>query len=199
MPGLENLRLSLGSTAEPHPVYTYSGVGEAMGAYLLGKHFEKGGLDVPMIRSSFLSWDDVRNSNMIFVGPPKFNRQIEAGPYERNFRVVQEGIENLKPLEGEQPFYGKETVDGRPTVAHAVISRFKSGGGPGVVTIFSSNDGTGTWASVEEITQTALLSELLKALRQPDGSIPESFEVVVRARCDMDYPVEVSYVTHRAY
>ena len=199
IPGLEDLRSSLRSTAEPHPVYTYSGVGEAMGAYLLGKHFEKGGLDIPMVRSSFLSWDDVRYSNMIFVGPPKFNRQIEAGPFERNFRVVQEGIENLNPMDGEPSFYGKEAiVDGRPTVAHAVISRFKSGG-PGVVTIFSSNDGTGTWAGVEEITQPALLTELLSALRRPDGSIPESFEVVVRARCDMDYPVEVSYVTHPAY
>lgn len=199
IPGLEDLRAVLRSPDEAHPVYTYSGVGEAMGAYLLGKHFEKGGLDVPLVRSSFLSWDDVRSSNMIFVGPPKFNRQIEAGPYEKNFRVVQEGIENLDPLKGEQAFYGKETIAGRPTVAHAVISRFKSGGGPGVVTIFSSNDGTGTWAGVEEVTQPALLRELLSNLRRPDGSIPESFEVVVRARCDMDYPVEISYVTHRSY
>ena len=199
-PSLDDLRSALGSTGELNPVYTYSGVGEAMGAYLLGKHFERAGLDVPMARSSFLAWDDVRNSNMIFVGPPKFNRQIEAGPFEKNFRVVDGGIENLNPMQGEPSFYGKEAiVDGRPTVAHAVISRFKSGGGPGVVTIFSSNDGTGTWAGVEEVTQAALLKELLAALRQPDGSIPESFEVVVRARCDMDYPVEVTYVTHRAY
>jgi hypothetical protein len=197
---LDDLRLALGATGELNPVYTYSGVGEAMGAYLLGKHFERAGLDVPMVRSPFLSWDDVRNSNVIFVGPPKFNRQIEAGPFEKNFRVVRGGVVNLHPIQGEPSFYGKEAiVDGRPTVAHAVISRFKSGGGPGVVTIFSSNDGTGTWAGVEEVTQPALLRELLSALRRPDGSIPESFEVVVRARCDMDYPVEVSYVTHRAY
>jgi hypothetical protein len=200
VPSLDNLRSALGSKGELNPAYTYSGVGEAMGAYLLGKHFERAGLDIPMVRSPFLSWDDVRNSNIIFVGPPKFNRQIEAGPYEKNFRVVRGGVENLHPIRGEPSFYGKEAiVDGRPTVAHAVISRFKSGGGPGVVTIFSSNDSTGTWAGVEEVTQTALLSELLAALRQPDGSIPESFEVVVRARFDMDYPVEVSYVTHRAY
>jgi hypothetical protein len=43
------------------------------------------------------------------------------------------------------------------------------------------------------------LPDLLKALRRDDGSIPESFEVVVRTRCDLDYLVEVSFVTHRAH
>jgi len=199
VPGLEALRGAIGGADAPHPFYNYCGVGEAIAAYVLGKHLDNVGLDVPIVRSSFLSWHDVQSSNLIFVGPPKFNRQLEAGAFEKNFRVVEGGVENSSPQAGELSFYGKEMKDGRPTVAHAVISRFQNGSGSGTVTVFASNDGTGTWASVEQITRPALLASLLPKLKRPDGTLPESFEVLLRARCDLDYPVEIQYVTHRSY
>ena len=199
VPGLSELRAAIGGVDSPDAVYTYCGVGEAVGAYLVGQNLKLAGVDVPIVRSSVLSWDEVKASNLIFVGPPKFNRQIEAGAYERNFRVVHEGIENIQPLDGEQPFYREEVRDGDLRSVHAVISRFPNGSGTGVVTVFASNDGAGTWGGVEYVTRPELAGQLVESIRLPDGSLPGSFEILVRARCDQDYPVDVSYVAHRAY
>lgn len=198
LPGLGGLERSLPASGAARPIYNFCGVGEAIAAYSLGKSLSQAGLDVPIIRSRFLSWDEVKGSNLIFVGAPKFNRHIAVGELERDFRIVERGVENVEPREGEPAFFGKEEVDGRPAMVHAVIGRFPNVQGEGVVTVFGSNDGSGTWAAVEFVSRQEHVRELVERLRGPDGRMPESFEVVLRARCDMDYPVEIDYVTHRA-
>ena len=60
-------------------------------------------------------------------------------------------------------------------------------------------DGTGTRAAIEQLTRPDLAAALLEKLRRPDGSLPESFEVVVGARFHQDYPLEITYVTHREH
>ena len=107
VPGLSALAEALGGEdlGEPEGLYIYSGVGEAIGAYILGKSLSAAGLDLPIVRSPYLSWDEVKTNNVIFVGAPKFNRQIKEGNFERSFRVVRNGIENVAPRPGEQAFF----------------------------------------------------------------------------------------------
>lgn len=199
VPGLDELRTALGGGEPIDPMYGYCGVGEAVGSYQLGKSLNLVGLDLPIVRSPFLSWDEAKGSNLIFVGPPKFNRQIEAAAYERNFRVVHEGIENVEPAPGELAFYREEVKDGELRSVYGVISRFPNGAGPGVVTVFASNDGAGTWGAVEHVTRPDRLAELLDRIRPAGGGPPDSFEILVHARCDQDYPIDVEYVAHRVY
>ncbi len=198
-PGLAALSSALGDGSDPQAIYNYCGVGEAIAAFLVGRNLLAGGLDAPIVRSNAFSWDEAQSGNLIFVGPPKYNTLIRTGAFERNFRVVEGGIENLEPLNGEPNFYGKrEEPTGRPGMAHALISRFPNKHG-GVVTILASNDGTGTWGAAEYLTQPELIKSLVEKLRGADGEAPKAFEVVLRVRCDLDYPLDITYVTHRAY
>jgi len=199
VPGLEVLREAIGGNSQPHAVYNYAGVGEAIGAFLVGRSLGAAGQEVSIVRSPFLSWDEAKRSNVVYVGAPKFNRHIEAGAFERNFRVVPEGIENLGPKDGEPAFFEKVVIDGATELVHAVVARYPNASGPGWVTVFASNDGTGTWAATEFVTRPELAQEMVDRIRLPDGSLPLSFEVVLRIRCDQDFPVETTYVTHRAY
>jgi hypothetical protein len=84
-------------------------------------------------------------------------------------------------------------------MVHAVISRFHDGSRRGAVTVFSSNDGSGTWGAVEYLTRPDTARALVEHLRSEDGTMPDSFEVVVRVRCDEEHPLDIEYVTHRAY
>jgi len=199
MPGLAALRSAIGPASAPDAIYNFSGVGEAIGSYLLGKNLAAGGLDAPIVRSPFLAWDTVIASNVIFVGAPKFNPHIHTGEFERNFRVVSGGVKNIDPLPGEPSFFSEVEDHGRPVVVHAVISRFHHGSRRGAVTVFASNDGSGTWGAVEYLTRPDLARKLVERLRGEDGKMPDSFEVVVRVRCDEEHPLDIEYVTHRAY
>ena len=198
IPGLNGLESSLPATGAVRPIYNFCGVGEAIAAYGLGKTLGQAGLNVPIVRSQFLSWDEVKGSDLVFVGAPKFNRHIAVGELERHFRIVERGIENVSPNDGEPHFFGKQEVDGRPAMVHALISRFRNVQGEGVVTVFASNDGSGTWAAAEFVSRQEYVRMLMERLRGPNGRVPQTFEVVLRARCDTDYPVEIEYVTHRA-
>ena len=199
MRGLAELHGAIDPISAPHASYNYSGVGEAIGSYLLGKTLAAGGLDVPIIRSRFLTWETLGASNVIFVGAPKFNPQIRTGGFERNFRVVAGAVENVAPLAGESSFFTERDVQGRPVVVPAVISRFHDASRRGVVTVFSSNDGSGTWGAVEYLTRPDTARKLVELLRSEDGTMPDSFEVVVRVRIDEEHPLDIEYVTHRAY
>ncbi len=199
VPGLAALQAAIGDGAPAHEIYNYCSVGEAIGAAVLGRSLLTGGLDLPIVRSNAISWDEAQSGNIVFVGPPKFNSLIRTGAFERNFRVVEGGIENLEPLPGEPEFYGKvEEPTGRPGMAHALISRFPNKRA-GVVTVLASNDGTGTWGAAEYVTQPEFIAGLVEKLAGPDGAMPDAFEVVVRVRCDLDYPLDITYVTHRSY
>jgi hypothetical protein len=183
-----------------HPVYEYTGAGEAMGAFLLGKQLAANGLDSTLIRSSHFSWDEAKRANIVYFGAPKNIPHLRNGQFQAGFRIVPEGVENVEAQPGEVSTYGREVLaNGRPRWTHAVIGRFRAKDEFGHVTTFSSWDGPGIWAAAEYLARPESMRELDELLRADRDEYPESFEVLLRAEFQQEFPVNVTYVTHRIH
>jgi hypothetical protein len=87
------------------PWYSFTGVGEATGAFLLSKLLHMRKPNMVLKRSSALSWDDIQYHNVIFVGSPKFNPHLKDFPSKRDFVIEGGAIRNLRPQPGEQGEY----------------------------------------------------------------------------------------------
>ncbi len=183
-----------------HPVYEYTGVGEAMGAFLLGKQLAAAGLNTTLIRSNHFSWDEAKRANVVYFGAPKNTPHLRDEQFQASFRVVAEGVENAHPQPGEQTLYGREVLpNGRPRWTHAVIRRSRAKDEYGYVTALSSWDGPGSWAAVEYLSRPDSMRNLDQLLRGGRNEYPTSFEVVVRAEFKQEFPVNVTYVAHRVH
>jgi hypothetical protein len=137
-------------------------------------------LAVDMVRSNVLSWDEVAQHNVIFVGSARVNRQLREIPVTWAFRVDGVNILNLRPKEGEAASYGPD---------HSLISLFPGLHGEGEIMIVESGSGPGVWAAAQFLTGPVYSKEMVAHLRQPDGLLPKPNAG--------DVPLRISYVTHR--
>ena len=180
------------------PWYRYMAVGEAMGAYALGKNLLAGGLDVPIVRSPEMTWDAISSNNVIYLGAPKVNPQLRIESFSRYFRISEstEAIENLEPAPGEPERFPIAGHDGE-RFAPALIGRYPSTGGGGYTTVIGSSTNLAVWGAVEYLTRPQYAASLVGDLRQRYGQVPEFFEAVVMSRLVDDHPVSVELLAVR--
>ena len=196
---IAELQSALGGAAV-HPVQTYTGASAAMAAFLIGKQLTRAGLDPMLVRSSHFNWTATRGANVVYFGAPKDIPHLRDEQFQSEFRVVPNGVENRNPAPGEQKFYGRETLDnGRPTLTHAVIGRFRTKDENGCVTVVSGWDGPGTLAAAEFLTRPESMKELDRLLLDGRDEYPQSFEILIRAECEDEFPVNLTYVAHRIH
>lgn len=181
------------------PSFNYAAVGEARGVFDLAKLFASHKRDPVLQSSDTLSWDDIGRTNVIFVGPGKYNFQIRDLPVQAHFALERHEIQNLRPREGEVlAFPEVRSADGSDLVeGHALISRLPGLHGIGEITILAATSTEGTRAAVEYATQPEYARQMVSKIRTTSGSLPRYFQVVIRVRCKSHVPIEISYVTHR--
>ena len=100
------------------PSYNFTGAGEASAAFLLGRLLATRKQDLLLTRSSILSWQQIADNDVIFLGPPKFNLQLQAAALKQDIVVDPDGIRNLKPKSGRAGISGR-TVFCRATPPRA--------------------------------------------------------------------------------
>jgi hypothetical protein len=197
-PRLQELAKLFGGR-EPTPAYTYTGVGEATAAILLYKSFLAGRREPQLKHGHRLSWEDIANNNLIFVGSSKYNRHLRDLPVSREFVIESGEIVNLRPRDGEGAAYGKRRGPDRGVVeCHALISRFPGLHGRGEITVIESPTSEGAWAAALYLTSAEHVKDLVGRLRGDSGQLPQAFQAVIRAKLNSQVPVQISYVTHRA-
>jgi hypothetical protein len=190
----------LSSEGEISPSYSFTGVGEASAGVLLAKLLASRKPDMLLTRSNLLSWQQVSDHDVIFVGPPKFNRQLQAAALTQDIVVEADGIRNLKPRPGEPAYLEDHIVPGKISEGetHAVISRIPGPSGVGEFLIIAGNASPDTLAAAEWLTQPWHAKELVGHLRTPSGAIPRYFQVVIKVAFQQGIPVTSSYVYHHA-
>ena len=52
-------------------------------------------------------------------------------------------------------------------------------------------------AAVQAVTDPALARTLVSKLREPAGTVPRYYQIVLRVKSMDDMPVEISYMFHR--
>lgn len=79
------------------PAKTESSAGTASGAFLLGQFLAPLKQHVLLTRGDLLSMPEIMMDNVVFVGPPAGNRQLEAVPNYQPISLEPDGIRNLNP------------------------------------------------------------------------------------------------------
>jgi hypothetical protein len=184
--------------AEGMASYNFTGVGEASAAFLLGRLLATRKQEVALTRSSILSWQQIADSDVIFLGPPKFNLQLQTAALQQDIVMEAEGIRNLKPNAGEPVFLEDRMLPGKTSEGetHALITRTSGPSGAGELLMISGNASADTQAAAEWLTQPWHARQLAMKLRTPSGGIPRHFQVVLKVAFKQGIPVQSSYVFH---
>ncbi len=196
---IQSLRKALGS-GDMVATYPFTGAGEASAAFLLGKLLATRRTDILLTRSNLLSWQQISDHSVVFLGPPKFNPQLQAAVMTQDIVVEPEGIRNLKPHPGEPAYLPDRVVPERPSEGetHAVISRLQGIAAAGEFLIIAGNASPDTLAASEWLSRPWLAKELVDRLRTPSGGLPRSYQVVLKVAFKQGIPVQSSYVFHHA-
>jgi len=178
--------------------YSFIGTGEASAAFVIARLLSTRVRDLRLTRSNLLSWEQINDDDVIFLGPPKFNRQLQTAALTQDIVVEPDGIRNLKPRPGEPGYLQDKLTPGKPAEgeSHALITRMPGPSGVGALYSIAGNASPDTFAAAEWLTQPWRAKELADRLRQADGSFPEHFQVVVRVEFKQGTPVQSNYVMH---
>jgi hypothetical protein len=183
---------------EMFPGYPFTGVGEAASAALLTRLLGTRKRELLLTRSNLLSWQQLADSDVVFVGPPKFNVQLQAAALTRDIVVEAYGIRNLKPKPGEPLFLEDSMARGKPGEGstHALITRTAGLSGASELLVIAGNASPDTQAAAEWLTQPWRARELVEHLRDSRGHVPRHFQVVVQVDFKQSVPVTSKYVFH---
>lgn len=184
------------------PSYNFTGVGEASAAFLLARLLATRKQDVQVTRSNILSWQQVAEDNVVFIGPPKFNVQLQAAALKEEIVVEVDGIRNRKPRSGEPEFLPDHTQPGKAEgVTHALVTRSRAPSGSGELLVLAGNASADTLAAAEWLTKPWHAKELVERLRSAPGAggkVPRHFQIVLRVAFQQGIPVQTAYVFHHA-
>jgi hypothetical protein len=190
----------------------YTGVGEVMGAYLLGEYFGKLGRSVRVKRSLLLTWEDLKSENFIFLGSPAENLLLRDLPQEQQFvfRTVKTasgklvyGIVNLHRKAGEESCYTAKQEgpsSSNMTEDYALISHLKGLNPKTRLLILAGIETYGTQAAVEYVIKPEYAADLISHLNISQNknaiSLPPYYQVLIRVKVNGGVPVQSTYVTH---
>ncbi|MBS1806975.1 MAG: hypothetical protein JST84_02155 [Acidobacteria bacterium] len=187
---------------ELRPTETYTGVGETQGIYLLSRFLLKTALEPKVTSTRMIRWNEMKNSNVIFLSSMRFHTLAKELPFPNDF-VIKAGnagqIVNLHPLEGEKSVYGRTAED--PINDYAVITLWPGKSNQQRVLVLSGNTTYGTLAAAEYVTDPEYLRQLYGQieqcrLKQKKDQHSPFFQVLVRAEVKENQPYKITYVTH---
>lgn len=181
------------------PSYSYTEVGTATGAFVLGQFLAPRKQDVLITRANVLSWPELAEDNVIFLGPSAGIHQTEDIPSGAQLVLETGGVRNLTPAPGEATFLTDRPAEGGAEAAetYALISRLPAMNGPGAILMLSGNHTSSVMGGVQAFTNPSLAQMLVSRLKTRSGAIPKYFQVVLRVKSMDDVPVKIDYVFHR--
>jgi hypothetical protein len=175
----------------------YSDFGAVHAAFLLGRRLGPQHNEIGLKHSGSLGWEDLWNSNVIFIGKPNLNPTIRYALKGGDFADDELGvIRNLHPLPGETAEYRSARTHGSG-VKYAVVTVLPGPQSGHHVMVLSGAGAEFLWALAECVTDPAHVKELVSHLRLPSGELPAAFQVVIQATFESNVPIKVRYVTHR--
>jgi hypothetical protein len=189
------------------PRYYYTGIGEMSAAFQLGKLLTVSPVSVSLARSNQLSWQQLADNNVLFIGAPRlYTDHLNGLPVELDIVLEESGIRTVHPQPGEtgrlDDHYPSISALENFTVpddgeVYALITHTPGPLGTGDIESFSANHSPGTLAAVQWFTNPAFARILAGKLRKPNGKLPRFYQIVLKVNYKDAVPTEVSYVLHR--
>jgi hypothetical protein len=181
------------------PSYGYTEVGTATGAFLLGQFLAPHKQAVLVTRANVMSWPEIAEDNVVFLGPATGIHQTEDLPTDAQLVLDPKGIRNLSPRSGESAFMEDRPAQGgmEGGESYALVSRVPAMSGSGAILMLSGNQISSVMGGVQAFTNPALADMLVSHLKSQSGTIPKYFQVVLDVKAMDDVPVKISYMFHR--
>ncbi len=196
---LSSLETTLRASGMTEPSYGYTEAGTATGAFLLGQFLALRKQAVSITRANVMSWPEIAEDNVIFLGPAIGIHQTEDIPSDAQLVLDPKGVRNLRPRPGEPAFIQDQPAEGGAESGHsyALISRVPAMNGSGAILMLSGNQIASVMGGVQSFTNPALADMLVSHLKTTSGRIPKYFQVVLNVKAMDDVPVKIEYVFHR--
>ena len=181
------------------PSYKYTEAGTATGAFLLGQFLAPRKQAVLITRANVLSWPELAEDNVVFLGPTSGIHQAGDIPMNSQLVLDPSGIRILHPRPGEAAVIKDRLAPSgeESGTSYALISRIPAMNGPGAILMLSGNQIASVMGGVKAFTTPGLAQMLVAKLKSGSGSIPRYFQVVLSVKSMDDVPVEISYLLHR--
>ena len=178
--------------------YDYADVGAIQAAFLLGHTLDR---EVGLKYSSALGWEDIWNSNVIFIGKSTVNPAIARALRDAHFDFVDSAygaaVRNLRPQPGEAAEYPNAATHGSGK-KYGVISVLP-GPQPGHHLMILTGAGAELmWALAQSVTDPARVREIMSHVA-PSGDLPPTFQVLIEATFESNVPISIRYVAHHIY
>ncbi len=197
----------------PHNVIDfYTGVGEVKGVNFLGSLLWRAGSSFRVERSVLLTYEDLKDQHVIFLGGPSENLLLRRLPQEQDFVFKVEGtargaprvvIINRTPKPHEQLTYSA-AVEGSSqstvTEDYALISMLRGFEPNHRLLILAGITTFGTQACAEYVTKVDSVKQLIEQLNishEPTKpKLPSFFQILLKVKINDSVPVQTSYITH---
>jgi hypothetical protein len=192
---LANFRRRMGAE-ELLETRDYADFGTVHAAFLLGRLLAGSRRDIGLKHSASLDWQDIWNSNVVFIGKPNLNPIIRSFLEGKDLIMDDEGvIHNAHPLEGEELAYRSAATHGLGE-KHALITRVRGPQSGRHLLLLSGAGAELMWALAESVTNPEHVAEFMSHLRTASGQYAETFQIVIQATFQSNVPVKIRYVTH---
>jgi hypothetical protein len=184
----------------------YTGVGEVLAVHALDDVFGTLGRKTRVKRGSLFSLDDVKNTNLIFVGSPSENlslldipgtqefvfQRVGSGPREGDLSIV-----NRHPKEGEATNYLASPSNALLTEDYSVVGLLPGMGSGKYVIILAGTTTFGTQGAVEFVCRQDSVEKLLREIPGASTGSIRPFEALVRVKIARGVPVGTELVAVR--
>jgi hypothetical protein len=187
-------------------VQHYTGIGEVMGVLDLDQLFGKFGGRFRVKRGSLFTVDDARENNLIFVGSPARNLDLNEIPstHEFTFRRLSEGSHRVRiaiadshPPAGAAALYARNLGMHTGEVEYALVG-LERGLDPSHWTLFLEGTSTvATEAAVDFVCNESSVSDLLKRLQVKGTPDLKPFEGLIKVQVANDVPLETQLLDVR--
>jgi hypothetical protein len=185
----------------------YTGVGEVLAIHALDDAFGTLGRRIRVKRGSLFSLDDVRNTNLIFVGSPSENlsllditgtqefvfQRMVSGPRQGDLSIVSK-----HPKAGEPGTYLASPSNAPLTEDYAVVGLVPGIGSARFVMILAGTTTFGTQGAVEFVCRQDSVEKLLHEIPGSGAGPIRPFEALVRVKIARGVPVATELVAVRA-
>ncbi len=186
---------------ETKQVNYYAAVGEVNAAFLLGQRLGPRQPGISLFRSSQFSWQQMADSNVLFLGPPRFfNERLGSMPVVLEIGESPEGFRILHPQAGEPELYTYRDPPGffgEDGEARVLVTHAAGPNGNTDVMTFASNSTFGRVGAVDAFTDPVFARMLTAKLQGTDSAIPRYFQVLLRVKYKGGVPTETTYLLHR--
>src|SRR4051794_10404834 len=179
--------------------HDYADVGAVQAAFLLGHMLNR---EVSLKYASALGWEDIWNSNVIFVGKSTVNPVIRRVLHDADLDFIDTdfggAVRNRHPLPSESVEYPNAATHGSGR-KYGVVSVLP-GPQPGHHMMVLTGAGAELmWALAQAVTDPVRVKEIVSHVLTPAGTLPPMFQVLIEATFESNVPISIRYVTHHVY